>query len=65
MSNCYQELAFYIPKKNIQRHAKTFLKRPLTTEELGRVCDRLENAINYDIDQIVEEIFKAEILEGG
>ena len=65
MSKGYQELAVWIPKKNIQRHAKTLLKRALTTEELGRVCDRLEEAVYSDIDTIVEEVFKIEILEGG
>lgn len=65
MSKCYQELAVWIPKKNIQRHAKTYLKRVLTTEELDRVCDRLEQAVYSDVDGIVETIFKDEILEGG
>lgn len=65
MSNCYQELAVWIPKKDIQRHAKTHLNRVLTTEELERVCDRLKNAIYYDLDSIVEEVFKVEVLEGG
>lgn len=65
MNNCYQELAVYIPKKNIQRHAKTYLKRILTTEELERVCVRLKDAIYFDIDTIVEAVFEVECLEGG
>lgn len=63
-NNNYQELAVWIPKKNIQRHAKTYLKRILTTEELARVCDRLEQAIYSDVDDLVEVIFNDLETEG-